>query len=668
MRLDFFKQEKFKKRMVRAGKVLLALLVFGVILTFIGVEYSAKPEFCITCHYMQPYYDGWKTSTHNMVSCVDCHYPPGIESELRGKFEALVSVAKYVTGTYGKSRPWVEISDQSCLRSDCHEKRLLQGKVSFGNILFDHTPHLMEMKRGKKLRCTSCHSQIVQRVHMTVTNNTCFLCHFKEVEGEIPLGGCPSCHGAPTSVVEYQGIKFDHKEAVKLGIDCMKCHFDVVQGQGNVSKERCFSCHTEPDRLEKYQDVLLMHMSHVTSHKVDCLRCHEEIKHQMISMAKSIEVDCNSCHPAHHAAQKELFLGTGGKGAEQIPDPMFLMRVSCTGCHISHKGDELKGKTAFASPAACISCHGSNYGQILEEWKRVMSNTLSQISPILNQAESELKTTATKGEAFLRGKALISEAKSNIDLVKEGKGVHNIKYSIHLLEVAHQRLRDGLKALGSKYQVPALTLPSITPKTKCYTCHLGVETKTVSAFGLTFSHQAHLVKANIPCGSCHSNEKVHGELILSKESCTSCHHIKREDCQACHPVQEKFRQGFKLLDYDLIPAPMADLGCKDCHLGIEFQQTARIVRDACVNCHDKDYIQILDEQQQEIKKRMQEIKDLISQSEGKRKLSSEQQKKIDYIQERLDLMEKDKSFGGHNYNLNERMLEDIKGVIKDLGS
>jgi len=30
-------------------------------------------------------------------------------------------------------------------------------------------------------------------------------------------------------------------------------------------------------------------------------------------------------------------------------------------------------------------------------------------------------------------------------------------------------------------------------------------------------------------------------------------------------------------------------------------------------------------------------------------------------------MEKDKSFGGHNYNLNERMLEDIKGAIEDLG-
>ncbi len=667
MIFDFIKKEKFKKAMIRLVKVLIVLVVFGVILTFIGVEYTAKPKFCVTCHYMQPYYDGWKTSTHNMVPCVDCHYPPGVQNELRGKFEAMVSVAKYVTGTYGKSRPWVEISDQSCLRPDCHERRLLQGKVSFGNILFDHTPHLTEMKRGKKLRCTSCHSQIVQRVHMTVTTNTCFLCHFKEVEGEKPLGGCPSCHGAPTSVVEYQGVKYDHKEGVKLGIDCMKCHLQVVQGEGNVSKERCFNCHTEPERLEKYNDVLLMHIYHVTNHKVDCLRCHEEIKHKMVSMAQTIEVDCNSCHPGHHAAQKELFIGTGGTGTEQMPDPMFLMRVSCTGCHISHKGDKLKGTSAFASPAACVSCHGGNYGQILEEWEKIIGQGLSQIVPALNRAESELKTTSQKGESYLKGKSLLAQAKENIDLVREGKGVHNVKYSIQLLQVASQNLKEGMKAIGSKYQVASLSLPSATPKSECYSCHLGIETKTVTSFGRSFSHQTHLVKANLPCSNCHSNKRKHGELILSAESCNNCHHNKREDCQTCHPVQESFRKGSKVLDYAAIAPLMPDLGCRDCHTAIKFNQTAQIVRIVCTNCHEKDYIDMLDAKQKEIKDELIKINDFVLQERKKENLTSDQKKGIDYIQERLDLLERDKSFGGHNQNLDDKMIQDINGKMKELG-
>jgi nitrate/TMAO reductase-like tetraheme cytochrome c subunit len=667
MKIEFIRKEKLKRLSIRLVKILIVLTIFGIILTYVGVEYSAQPKFCITCHYMQPYYDSWKTSTHNMVSCIDCHYAPGVENEVRGKFQALVSVAKYVTGTYGKSKPWVEISDQSCLRSDCHERRLLQGKVSFGNILFDHTPHLTEIRRGMKLRCTSCHSQIVQGVHMTVTTNTCFLCHFKEVESGRPLGGCPSCHGAPNSVVEYQGVKYDHKEGVKLGIDCMKCHLQVIQGQGSVSREKCFDCHTEPDRLNKYNDVLLMHMYHVTNHKVDCLRCHDEIKHKMVSMAQSIEVDCSSCHPGHHAAQKELFMGTGGTGTEQMPDPMFLVRVSCTGCHISHKGDQLKGTSAFASPAACVSCHGGNYGQILEDWKKIIGQGLSQIVPALNRAEAELKTTSKKGEAYLRGKSLIAEARENIDLVREGKGVHNIKYSIQLLQVADQKLKEGMKAIGSRYQVPSLSLPSVTPKSECYSCHLGIETQTGTVFGKSFSHQVHLIKANLPCGNCHSNARKHGELILSAESCNNCHHNKRQDCETCHPVQAELRKGSDVLDYQPIAPLMPDLGCRDCHTEIKFNQTAQIVRTACMNCHDKEHIQMLDDKQKEIKDELAKIDGFVLQEKKKENLTQQQKEGIDYIQERVDLLERDKSYGGHNQNLDDKMLQDINSKIKELG-
>ncbi|MDH4222680.1 MAG: cytochrome c3 family protein [candidate division Zixibacteria bacterium] len=81
------------------------------------------------------------------------------------------------------------------------------------------------------------------------------------------------------------------------------------------------------------------------------------------------------------------------------------------------------------------------------------------------------------------------------------------------------------------------------------------------------------------------------------------------------------------MEYDSIPAPMADLGCKSCHLEIAFQQTTRIVRSACVNCHEKDYILILEEQQQEIKKRMQEVRDFVSHFKREKKPSSEQQRR-----------------------------------------
>ena len=91
------KGETLKRWVVRLVKVLFVLGIFLGIVAFIMVEYTATPEFCVTCHYMRPYYDAWKTSKHDHVPCVECHYPPGIQSELKGKYQALSQVAKYVT-------------------------------------------------------------------------------------------------------------------------------------------------------------------------------------------------------------------------------------------------------------------------------------------------------------------------------------------------------------------------------------------------------------------------------------------------------------------------------------------------------------------------------------------------------------------------------------------
>src|SRR3990167_8631675 len=106
---------------------------------------------------MNPYYESWKQSSHKNIACVECHIPPGMTAELSKKYEALSMVARYFTGTYG-TNPWTEIDDAACLR--CHERRLLSGRELFGDVLFDHAAHLSAMRRGKRLRCTSCHSQI----------------------------------------------------------------------------------------------------------------------------------------------------------------------------------------------------------------------------------------------------------------------------------------------------------------------------------------------------------------------------------------------------------------------------------------------------------------------------------------------------------------------------
>jgi len=219
-----------------------AFLVILGLLTASAGWYTSRPEFCRSCHNMEPYYQSWKHSSHSEVSCIKCHFPPGVGEKVRGKMLGLVQLAKYVTRSEGP-RPAAEIPDASCLRSGCHETRTLSGRVEFEGISFDHRPHLLKMRRGKKLRCTSCHGQIVQGSHMTVTKSTCFLCHFKDQHFNEGLGSCTRCHQIPEEQFDLGGgITFHHDLAYEKGVDCANCHGDLIRGDGAVPQERCRVC------------------------------------------------------------------------------------------------------------------------------------------------------------------------------------------------------------------------------------------------------------------------------------------------------------------------------------------------------------------------------------------------------------------------------------------
>ena len=62
-----------------------SFLAMGLVGLVFMVEVSSQPEFCGTCHVMDPYFQSWETSTHKEVACVDCHIPPGIAHEVQKK-------------------------------------------------------------------------------------------------------------------------------------------------------------------------------------------------------------------------------------------------------------------------------------------------------------------------------------------------------------------------------------------------------------------------------------------------------------------------------------------------------------------------------------------------------------------------------------------------------
>ena len=78
------------------GWLLIAMVVFLVGSAGFA-EYSMTPDFCRSCHLMEPYYQAWHASSHKNVACPECHFEPGLKNTLKGKFQASSQAVKYIT-------------------------------------------------------------------------------------------------------------------------------------------------------------------------------------------------------------------------------------------------------------------------------------------------------------------------------------------------------------------------------------------------------------------------------------------------------------------------------------------------------------------------------------------------------------------------------------------
>lgn len=576
-----------------------ALLYYGTFYTL-----GTNSKFCLTCHYMKPYYDQWQTSTHQEVACVACH-------PIRPSFVASTTI-RYWLGAHNP-RPRAEVKDTACLNEGCHERRLLEGKVRFKkDILFDHKEHVTQIRRGEKLHCTSCHSQIVQGKHIAVTEQVCFLCHFKGAARGQAVTGCPSCHEKPTRVVSYEGFTFSHTSYLKIGVACNQCHLEVARGQGEVPKDRCFACHVE--RLERYGEQPFLHFKHVTEHYVDCFACHEPIEHGGVRMVETLEVSCEKCHRQKHSPHKEVYMGVGGRGVTDTPSRMFAAQVSCDGCHIYSPGPGQPGVIAIRGDKwevkrrLCVTCHGPGYDAMLDDWKKVMKEAKTAVAPAVVSARQVLKRLPAKGKRAAEARELLEDAIFNYELVGRGKGAHNIEYAVKLLKAAADQIETAQKMvdgpLVSVKRGPLLGTPDGYCTVLCHN-RLGLpEQVTIRDMHIPFTHATHAQGMGIACTVCHSPEK-HKERILAKEGCMGCHHTPAttvETCKTCHLTQEGLYlgtdQGYgvaKVKPNSM--APMVD--CLGCHDLAAPGPVVTSVRERCIGCHGEAYAEVLTGWEQE---------------------------------------------------------------------
>lgn len=262
---------------MKKKKILLILgilLAFFVIFTAASILYTERPEFCLSCHIMKPYYNSWKASTHNKINCVECHYDPGLKAHVKGKMKGLLEVAKFLSDGYKKKYD-AHVNDVACLREGCHDKEKFKDKkVLFrGKVTFTHAQHFKNLKSNIELRCTNCHTQLMNDQHMTVEDNQCFICHFKNTPPEKLVEECLKCHA---NIKDADS----HKEYLAAGSPCIECHSDAKKGEGGIRKEMCYFCHQDKEQIKKIKEPQLMHKIHVKENKVDCISCHDIIEHK----------------------------------------------------------------------------------------------------------------------------------------------------------------------------------------------------------------------------------------------------------------------------------------------------------------------------------------------------------------------------------------------------
>src|SRR5262245_44229012 len=137
---------RFKRWSIRVAIVLAVLAVLSMSLIGYAEHRTSQPQFCASCHIMEPYYGSWQADLHGGkldIACVECHYAPGERTTLNAKLRGLSQVASYVSGRYGATRPRAHVSNDSCLTSKCHgDLKFMDKPIQLGTVEFTHAKHL----------------------------------------------------------------------------------------------------------------------------------------------------------------------------------------------------------------------------------------------------------------------------------------------------------------------------------------------------------------------------------------------------------------------------------------------------------------------------------------------------------------------------------------------
>jgi nitrate/TMAO reductase-like tetraheme cytochrome c subunit len=242
-----------RRRIVVIAAVGLVLLA---VVTLWGFRETSKPSFCSSCHFIQPYADSWKTSTHAgyAVTCVNCHFEPGVVGYVKGKIYSIIKITQFAAGQTEKKPEAAKLVILSaCLQ--CHDyirnpadPRYPKGIVVQG-ITFPHDFHL----NRANLSCADCHSGIAHGGRLVGA---------AKPQAKADPAFCNSCHTGDIAPILFGSIApagREHPGAPKIDVNVWRnSHWKLANAAATIDGVQydkiepatCNACHDDPTRAK----------------------------------------------------------------------------------------------------------------------------------------------------------------------------------------------------------------------------------------------------------------------------------------------------------------------------------------------------------------------------------------------------------------------------------
>jgi cytochrome c nitrite reductase small subunit len=306
--------------------VLLGVVVIGGVGAIGLWTYHEQPQFCATCHIMDPYLESWQESDYGAhahavedVTCLECHV-----STTQQQIDELVV---YMQGDFTVPLEEREFGNDFCF--DCH---VANEHTSYEEViqltsdmeLNPHQSHLIgeldcdichNMHRVSEDYCAHCHDPVATGPGWTIPISLT-----AEIDVWEPDMDCTVCHVMDPYVDSLDNpdlLAYAHGQG---GLECLDCHTDqeelqrvheeAVPGEPvralSVEKEFCFDCHLANEHtsyeqiVERTSDYVIdgqeinphdPHGGPLETWQYECYRCHTMHEESPL---------INYCYGCHH--------------------------------------------------------------------------------------------------------------------------------------------------------------------------------------------------------------------------------------------------------------------------------------------------------------------------------------------------------------------------------